>query len=62
MSTLPGYDDWKLQSPYDNDGCEFCGARENDGWQPHDCTGECRRNFRDPDAEYDAMRDDRESA
>lgn len=57
---LPGYDDWKTHNPAD-DCCEFCGADpriEGDGWQPRNCTGECRRSFRDPDAEYDAMRDE----
>lgn len=59
----PGYDTWKTMSPYDeNPCCEFCGASDREaakGWQPDHCTGECRRSWRDPDAEYDAMRDDR---
>lgn len=60
---LPGYDNWKTMSP-DEDGpeeCEFCGAvmgySQRKGWQPAECTGECERSWRDPDAEYDAMRD-----
>jgi hypothetical protein len=57
---LPGYDDWKLATPPEYEFCEFCGADprvRRDGWQPDECTGECGRRFRDPDAEYDAMRD-----
>jgi hypothetical protein len=52
------YDAWKTHNPAD-DLCEFCGAdpRDSKGWQPHCCTGECQRAWRDPDAEYDAMRD-----
>ncbi len=59
---IPGYDAWKTASPYDEDErCEFCGssAREsNKGWQPYNCTGECGILWRDPDAEYEAMRDE----
>lgn len=58
--SLPGYDEWKTHDP-DDDRCEFCGASPyamRDGWQPRDCTGECRRSWRDPDAEYDRMRDE----
>jgi hypothetical protein len=57
--TLPGYDDWKTHNP-DDDRCEHCGAAPwefKGGWQPDRCNGECRR-FRDPDAEYERMRDD----
>lgn len=60
---IPGYDNWKLMSPYDeNPCCEFCGADErlaSKGWQPSCCTGECGIKWRDPDAEYEASRDDR---
>lgn len=60
---LPGYDSWKQHNP-DDDRCEFCGAdpriEGGDGWQPRNCTGECRRSWRDPDAEYDALRDERD--
>ena len=58
---LPGYDEWKTHDPAD-DCCEFCGAdpRYCRGWQPNECTGECGQRFRDPDAEYEAMRDDRD--
>lgn len=62
MSGLPGYDAWKTHNP-DDDYCEFCGVSWRsvaDGWQPSLCTGECRRSWRDPDAEYDAMRDERD--
>ena len=57
--SLPGYDEWKTHDPAD-DCCEFCGAdpRYCRGWEPRDCTGECGIRFRDPDAEYDAMRDE----
>jgi hypothetical protein len=57
--SLPGYDNWKTHNPAD-DLCEFCGAdpRYCRGWEPASCTGECGIKFRDPDAEYDAMRDD----
>lgn len=59
MTDLPGYDEWKTRDP-DEGRCEFCGAnlRRRDGWQPDACTGECGRSWRDPDAEYEAMRDD----
>jgi hypothetical protein len=58
MGELPGYDDWKTRDP-DEDRCEYCGVslRGLDGWQPDRCTGECRRSWRDADAEYDAWRD-----
>lgn len=57
---LPGYDEWKTQSP--EDGCEFCGLAEGDrracrGWQPEQCTGECGIVWRDPDAERDERND-----
>lgn len=62
---LPGYDAWKTMSPYDADPrCEFCGAYPYEcgaGWQPRRCTGECGAVWRDPDAEYEAKRDDPES-
>lgn len=55
------YDDWKTHNP-DDDRCEHCGAApwefRRGGWQPGPCTGECRQQFRDPDAEYEAMRDE----
>ena len=57
--SLPGYDSWKTHNPAD-DCCEYCGADPRycrGGWEPNECTGECGRNFRDPDAEYEAMRD-----
>ena len=60
MSDLPGYDSWKTHNP-DDDRCEFCGAHEREcraGWQPDCCTGECRRTWRDPDAEYEKSRDE----
>jgi len=51
---LPGYDAWKTADP-DEGRCEICGTREGgDGWQPDRCDGECRRVWRDPDAENDA--------
>lgn len=53
---LPNYDDWKTHDPAD-DNCEHCGASPyaaRDGWRPDRCTGECRRSWRDPDAERDA--------
>jgi hypothetical protein len=56
---LPGYDDWKTHNP-DDDRCEFCGAHPDEyrsQWQPSYCTGECQ-SWRDPDAEYDQMRDE----
>lgn len=59
---LPGYDDWKTHNP-DDDRCEFCGVHERqcrDGWQPDQCTGECGQSWRDPDAEYERMRDEPE--
>lgn len=60
---LPGYDAWKTMSPDDeNPCCEFCGASERQcrhGWAPDACTGKCGLSWRDPDAEYEAMRDDR---
>lgn len=56
-----GYDEWKTRDP-DDDRCEFCGARNEGhtarGWQPDECTGKCRRSWRDPNAENDARRDD----
>jgi hypothetical protein len=56
------YDTWKLQSPDECDPrCEHCGASESvrgRGWQPNVCTGECGIIWRDPDAEYEAKRDD----
>ncbi len=59
---LPGYDAWKTMSPdEENPQCEFCGASEREtchGWQPDCCNGECGKIWRDPDAEYEAMRDD----
>lgn len=60
MADLPGYDSWKTHNPAD-DNCEFCGATPyscRGGWQPDICTGECDVRWRDPDAEYDRMRDD----
>ncbi len=60
MAGLPGYDEWKTHNP-DDDRCEFCGAPPEAcrlGWQPDCCTGECGRSWRDPDAEYDEMRDE----
>jgi len=56
------YDDWKTHNP-DDDRCEFCGAapwESRGGWQPSGCNGECRTSWRDPDAEYERMRDDHE--
>jgi hypothetical protein len=58
--TLPGYDDWKTHNP-DDDRCEHCGVhpRECSGdWQPEQCTGECGRGWRNPDAERDQRIDD----
>lgn len=53
------YDSWKAHNPID-DCCEFCGAGPNHkGWRPDSCTGECGLQWRDPDAEYDRMRDER---
>ena len=60
MTNLPGYDAWKTHN-HDDDRCEFCGADPRDcrsGWQPDRCNGECGRGWRDPDAEYDAQRDE----
>lgn len=69
MASLPGYDAWKLRSPDDkNPCCEYCGASEAPysdarmGWQPAECTGECGKSWRDPDAEYEARRDDMREA
>lgn len=59
---LPGYDAWKTHNP-DDDRCEHCGASPSvrvTGWQPDCCTGKCGVIWRDPDAEYDAMRDERD--
>jgi hypothetical protein len=59
--SLPGYDAWKTMSGYDEDHCEFCGVSDREtckGWQPDRCTGECNTCWRDPDAEYEASRDD----
>jgi hypothetical protein len=55
------YDDWKTHNP-DDDRCEFCGARPREfsgGWQPSLCDGQCGLTFRDPDHEYEKMRDER---
>jgi len=41
--------------------CEFCGAAPwecRGGWQPNNCTGECGKGWRDPDHEYEKMRDE----
>lgn len=60
MTELPGYDEWKTHNP-DDDRCEFCGAypwEMRNGWQPEGCSGECRKVWRDPDAEYDSWRDE----
>jgi len=62
MSDLPGYDDWKTHNP-DDDRCEHCGAHPNEsraGWAPQNCTGKCGTSWRDPDYEYDRMRDRRD--
>lgn len=59
--SLPGYDAWKTHDPADDNNCEFCGAEPyqcRDGWQPQCCTGECGHTWRDPDAEYERMRDE----
>lgn len=47
---MRGYD--RMSDPSD-DRCDFCGANIKNlrGWEPEDCNGQCRRNFRDPDAE-----------
>jgi len=53
------YDAWLSHNPAD-DNCEFCGIHPSErhcGWQPGDCTGECDRKWRDPDAELDARRE-----
>lgn len=62
--TIAGYDAWKLRSPYDEwDGEDedgrTCprtlgsgGVRMTDEW--------CPLHGRDPDAEYEKMRDDRD--
>lgn len=53
------YDAWKTHNPAD-DCCEYCGADPQEcraGWQPDRCDGKCGRAWRDPDAEYDAMRE-----
>ena len=60
--SLPGYDEWKTRAPEDDDPrCEHCGAHEREirsGWQPEQCTGKCGLlAWRDPDAEYGAMRE-----
>ena len=60
---LPGYDAWKTHNP-DDDRCEYCGVHPRDcsgGWQPDRCTGECGAVWRDPDFEYDRMRDERDN-
>jgi hypothetical protein len=60
--SLPGYDDWKTHDPAD-DRCEFCGADAadcRDGWTPVACSGKCGKSWRDPDYEYDKMRDERD--
>lgn len=52
-------DNWEA---YDPDGhCKYCGVHWRAftvGWQPEDCTGECGRKWRDPDAELEQRRDD----
>jgi len=61
---MGGYDNWLTHNP-DEDRCEFCGVHDGGcraGWQPEDCTGECGRRWRDPDAEYDRMRDEGEAS
>jgi hypothetical protein len=60
--SLPGYDDWKTHNP-DDDRCEHCGAppeygSAHAGWRPERCTGECGTAWRDPDFEYDQVRDE----
>lgn len=61
MGNLPGYDSWKTHDPTD-DLCEFCGAdpRRSRGWQPGRCTGECGTVWRDPDDEYEKLRDEKD--
>lgn len=59
--SLPGYDAWKTHNP-DDDCCSYCGAMPWEcraGWQPERCTGQCGIKWRDPDDEYDRMRDDK---
>jgi hypothetical protein len=52
------YDDWKTHNP-DDDRCELCIRGSVAGsWQPHCCTGQCERIWRDPDYEYEKMRDE----
>lgn len=54
------YDDWKTHNS-DDDRCEFCGAgpwESRGGWMPSGCTGKCNTSWRDPDQEYEKMRDD----
>lgn len=63
MSDLPaGYDEWRTRSGYDEDPrCEHCGAKESEsakGWRPYKCSDACGVHWRDPDAEYEAARDD----
>jgi hypothetical protein len=53
------YDQWKTHNPAD-DNCQYCGASPREcraGWEPMNCSGKCGIRWRDPDAEYDAMRD-----
>lgn len=53
------YDQWKTHNP-DDDRCEHCGAAPfemRSGCQPERCTGECGRGWRDPDYEYERMRE-----
>lgn len=61
MSIMPpGYDNWKTHNE-DDERCEFCGAHPREaakGWQPASCTDECGRVWRDPDAEYERMREE----
>jgi len=58
---LPGYDDWKTHDR-DAERCEYCGVHPTEtprgGWQPHCCTGQCGLIWKDPDAEYEKMRDE----
>ncbi len=64
MTDLPGYDQWKQHDPND-DRCEFCGALPHErlgGWQPTCCTGKCHISWRDPDFEYDQMRDEKDES
>lgn len=61
------YDAWKLESPEEESDrlygpwCEFCECHIPRGanYQPDCCTGACGTRWRDPDADYEAMRDDR---